>query len=444
MRPLLLAALVVGLVLRYGDRAVADDPPRVFLENAIKAMGGEELLGRPFATHFTMRGTVPLGGKETYSLTGEVFIQPNGDYKYALDLNINQAPFNLTMALVGDNGWRSFSDMLEDLDAPNLAELKLGRYYDRVTRLVPLLKDKSFTLASLGESKAKDTPVIGVKVASKGQPDIRLFFDKTSSLLVKTEYRAKTPGQDREMLHESYYSDWRVPDPTAADEQIVKAIKIKTDGPSLVEYLRKKVPVSGDAAKIKQLVEQLNDDSFEVREKATADLIAIGAPALPQLRQAAESTETEVKRRALACLKAIGAQPDEKPAAAVVRLVGWRKPAGAAEVLLDWASRLADDPLGREVRAALAAVAVVNGKPDEVLVKALESKDAERRAAAAAALGKDNGVFEKKPGRRLYLTGIKFPMKAVQLQNGAKMLEREYTDVQFYNRFDDSVFAKPK
>ena len=246
------------------------------------------------------------------------------------------------------------------------------------------------------------------------------------------------------MLHESHYSDWRVPDPTAADEQIAKAAKIKTDGPSMVEYLRKRLPAAGDAAKIKQLIEQLNDDSFEVREKATEDLIAIGPPALPQLRQAAENAETEVKRRANACLKAIGTQPDDKPAVAVVRLVGWRKPAGAAEVLLDWAARLADDPLGREVRSALAAVALVNGKPDDVLVKALESKNPERRAVAEAVLGKDNGAFEKKPGRRLYLTGIKFPMKAVQFQNGAKMLEREYSDVQLYNRFDDSVFAKPK
>src|SRR5262245_42436311 len=83
--------------------------------------------------------------------------------------------------------------------------------------------------------------------------------------------------------------------------------------------------------------------------------------ALPQLREAAENGETEVKRRAKLCLKAIGDRADDKAAAAVIRLVGWRKPDGAAEALLDWAARLAEDPLGREARAALAAVAIEHG-----------------------------------------------------------------------------------
>src|SRR5262249_19511572 len=144
------------------------------------------------------------------------------------------------------------------------------------------------------------------------------------------------------------------------------------------------------------------------------------------------------------CLKAIGERADEKATTAVIRLVAWRKPDGAAEVLLDWSARLADDPLGREARAALAAVAIVNGKPAEVLVKALDDKDSMRRSAAAAALGKDDGASSKKPGRRLYITGLKFPMKAEQFLNGTKTLEREYTEIEFFNRFDDSIFNKPK
>ena len=179
-------------------------------------------------------------------------------------------------------------------------------------------------------------------------------------------------------------------------------------------------------------------------EKATKDLIAIGPAAVPRLREAAEKGETEVKRRAKQCLQAIGDQADEKPLFAAVRLVGWRKPGWAAEVLLDWASRLADDPLGREVRAALAAVAVLDGKPAEVLVKALDDKDPSRRAVAAAVLGKDGGAAEKKPGRRLFITGLKFPMKAEQHLDRVKSLEREYTEIEFFNRFDDSLFARPK
>jgi hypothetical protein len=446
MRPYLLAALTVSFLSTAGGRTIADDAPHNLLEKAIKAMGGEKIVARPMAVHYKMRGKVPLGGKEEYAFTGEVFTQPNADFKYTFDLNANQEKINITMVLVGEKGWRisNMRDLIEDVDPAELAEMKIGRYYDRVTSLVPVLKEKGFTLESLGELKIRDKPALGVKVSSAGQPDIKMFFDKTTSLLIKTEYRAKAERQDRDVLHESYYSDWREPDRATADEKTLKGLNVKTDGPALLDYLRKRMPAGGDAARIKQLVEQLGDDLFEAREKATKELIAIGAAALPQLREAAEKGETEVKRRAKQCLKAIGDFADEKSLLAAVRLVGWGKPDGAAEVLLDWAARLADDPLGREVRSALAGVAVEAGKPAEVLVKALDDKDSARRAAAAAALGRDGGLAEKKPGRRLFIMGLKFPMKAEQHLDGVKSLEREYTEIEFFNRFDDSLFVKPK
>ena len=226
--------------------------------------------------------------------------------------------------------------------------------------------------------------------------------------------------------------------------QILKTAKLAADGPALMDFLRKKAPLGVDPNKIKALIQQLDDDSFEMREKATKDLIALGATALPQLRQAAKSRSPEVKRRAERCLAAIGDPKRDTITPAAIRLVGLRKPAGAADVLLTFLTRTDDEDLAREAMAALAAVALVNGKPDKVLLNALEDKDMVRRAAAAAVLGKDGGVFEKKPGRRLYITGIKYPMKAISYRDGKKEMEREYTDVEFFNKFDDSAFAKPK
>jgi hypothetical protein len=441
MRPLVSAALALSLILASGRYSKAEDTPRAVLQRAVKAMGGGS--SGPVATHYLMRGKLPFGGKEDFAFTGEVFTQPNGDFKYAFEVGVGTT-MSVTMSLVGAKGWRIVGGKLEDLDEANLAELKLGRYYDRVTSIAPLLKDDSFKLESLPEIKVHNDPAIGVKVSSRGQPGISLFFDKNTSLLIKTQYSAPPPGQDKEMLHETYYSEWREPDHTAADEQTLKAVRVQTDGPALVDYLRKRMPAGGDVARIKQLVEQLGDDSFETRNKASEALIATGTAAIPHLRGAAESGDPEVKRRAKLCLDAIGRQPDEKPVVAAVRLLGWRKPAGAAELLLDWASRCGDDALGREVRSALVAVAIVDGKPAPVLVAALEDKDAARRDAAAFALGKDDGKVEKIPGCRLYLAGLKFPMKAVQYQDGAKMLEREYTRIELFNRFDDATLSRQK
>src|SRR5262249_5260575 len=135
MRLSMSAVAAACLVLTGEFRACADDVARTVVEKAIKAMGGLEVLGQPLAAHYKMRGKIPLGpaGKEEFPFTGEVFTQPNGDFKYVFDLNANQLGIGFTMALVGEKGWRSVGGMLENLDDASLAELKLGRYYDRVT-----------------------------------------------------------------------------------------------------------------------------------------------------------------------------------------------------------------------------------------------------------------------------------------------------------------------
>ena len=53
-----------------------------------------------------------------------------------------------------------------------------------------------------------------------------------------------------------------------------------------------------DAGRITKLIAQLGSDDFDDREKASAELDAIGEPALDALRQAAKSTDEEVRKRA--------------------------------------------------------------------------------------------------------------------------------------------------
>jgi hypothetical protein len=65
-----------------------------------------------------------------------------------------------------------------------------------------------------------------------------------------------------------------------------------------------------DDARIKDLIQKLDDDSFEVREKAEKDLIAIGPPAVPFLNALIADAEkqkelAEVKVRALSALRTI-------------------------------------------------------------------------------------------------------------------------------------------
>ena len=59
------------------------------------------------------------------------------------------------------------------------------------------------------------------------------------------------------------------------------------------------------AKKAAEMIEQLGDDAWQVREKATRDLIALGRPAVAKLAEAARSGDAEVKWRAAHVLKEI-------------------------------------------------------------------------------------------------------------------------------------------
>src|SRR5260370_1389271 len=73
----------------------------------------------------------------------------------------------------------------------------------------------------------------------------------------------------------------------------------------IVEFNRKRTISNNDLERMKKLIADLGDDSFEVRQNASAQLVVVGAAAIPLLKQAAKDTDIEVVRRAEDCLKHI-------------------------------------------------------------------------------------------------------------------------------------------
>lgn len=186
------------------------------------------------------------------------------------------------------------------------------------------------------------------------------------------------------------------PEQTARDERTLREASIDSDGPALLDFFRKRTADDVDPDKIKELVRKLGDDSFQMREKASGQLVALGRKAVPLLKQALKDSDVEVVRRAEECLRRIG---DGSPAAqvdAAARLLALRKPAGAAETLLAFLPFADDEITAEAVRAALAALAIRDGKPEPALVAALGDKTADRRTAAAVALCR-SGLPEPRP-----------------------------------------------
>jgi hypothetical protein len=205
----------------------------------------------------------------------------------------------------------------------------------------------------------------------------------------------------------------------AADEQTLRAARLEVDGPSLLDFFRKRTLTPADHERLAGLVRQLGDRSYKVREKAVTELSTTGRAAVPFLEPAVKDSDPEVVRRAERCLRRIRRGDDDFLAVAAARLLARRKPAGTAEVLLAYAPFADSEDVTPEVRAALAAVAWPGDQPAAVLVKGLADAHPLKRALAAEAL-----IRAAPAGRRAaYHKLLKDPDPAVRLRVALAFLD---------------------
>ncbi len=206
-----------------------------------------------------------------------------------------------------------------------------------------------------------------------------------------------------------------------ADERVLKEAGFATDDASLLAFFRNRTPKTNE---IKALIKDLGDDDFDVREKATRTLIGLGSVADSYLRAAEKSDDAEVRRRATECLAKIGSGPSAAVVCATARLLGKRKPAGAAEVLLDYVPKVEGEITEEEIRTALTATAVRDGKPESLLVKALTDPTPGKRSAAAVALLLGAGAEIRPEARKL----LSDPEPAVRLRVALTLASQKEKD----------------
>jgi hypothetical protein len=236
-------------------------------------------------------------------------------------------------------------------------------------------------------------------------PDVRLSFRPVAlALLIAGIVQAAAAPEDR----------------SAADEDALRGAGVATDGPALLKYLENLTITASNRDKIKDLVKKLGDDAFEEREKAQAQLIALGSVSVPFLKEASNDKDLEVVRRAGHALKeiqnnAVGSHP-----VAAARLIARKKPAGAVPVLLAFLPCAEDEAVADEVRNALAAVAIKDGKPEAALVTALSDKSPLVRASAAEVLTRVKAEGQKDAVAAL----LKDPEPIVRLRTGLALARK--------------------
>jgi hypothetical protein len=202
------AAAVLFLLLAALP-AAADDSPQAIIERAIKAHGGQERLEKLKADRVTFKGTILINDKEA-TITGETTVNLPSQCRSVTKITVGMKTNTVVQILNGDDVIVTVDGNPQKMVAESaIAEMRDTLHLDRIARLAPLVtdKDKTFQLAALEESKVNDKPVVGVKVSTKGRADVKMYFDKDSGLLVKTEHMVEEGA--RKLKQEEFFSDFK-------------------------------------------------------------------------------------------------------------------------------------------------------------------------------------------------------------------------------------------
>lgn len=194
------------LLLLTGRASADTDAARGVIEQAIKAHGGAEALAKTRVQLRTTKGEIALGRLDgtTVPFAGETMVHLPAQARWSFDLHPESQKFRVILVINRDKGWRAGSGATKDLTKEEIDEFREEAYTLWLTTLLPL-REKQFELTALPEAKVLGQPAVVVKAASKGHADVKLYFNKQTSLLIKTERKAREAGLD--LNKESYFGE---------------------------------------------------------------------------------------------------------------------------------------------------------------------------------------------------------------------------------------------
>jgi hypothetical protein len=208
--PAKLARMAGLMLVLAASPALAQENPRAIVERAIAAHGGAERIGRLHSEKDNLRGKLGISEKvDLLPFTADLTLQLPGRFKQVVRLNEGtDKAYTLVQIVNGDKVLVTINGQPQQLTPAALAELRSTMDLQRAARLLPLLSDASYRLTALKEEKINDRPALGINVSAKGHRDLRLFFDRETGLLVKTEH-IRDDGSGKEVLQEEFYGNFR-------------------------------------------------------------------------------------------------------------------------------------------------------------------------------------------------------------------------------------------
>jgi hypothetical protein len=202
-------ACVIALVSGASGplRAADTKDATPILDSAIKALGGEEKLGKVKAASWKSSGTITFQGSDNQA-SSQFFVQGLDQFRQEFEGDFGGTMVKGVTVLSGDKGWRGFGGNHMEMDKKAIADAKRTAYLLLVPITILPLKGKEFKVETIPEETIGGKPALGVKATGPDGKEFSLYFDKESSLPVRLV--AKVNGfMGDEFTQETTFSDYQ-------------------------------------------------------------------------------------------------------------------------------------------------------------------------------------------------------------------------------------------
>jgi outer membrane lipoprotein-sorting protein len=233
-----LITAVFVLILPTVTVADSDKDALAIVDKAIAAQGGAEKLAKAKGETWKAKGVMSAGGMSMAYNADYSFAGPD-KFRFDLHMEFGGMKIELAVATDGKVAWEKSGPQLQAMTKEKQAEFEHNVYVMNLSNLLPL-KDKAYTLTSLGESKIGEQTVVGIKVARDGKREVNMHFDKSTGLLAKTSSKVNDEFAKKEMVQETLMTGWRDKDGV----KVFDKLTILRDGKTyIVEEMSEQKPL---------------------------------------------------------------------------------------------------------------------------------------------------------------------------------------------------------
>jgi hypothetical protein len=248
----------LGLAIAFvaAGVSVADEKAEAIVKKGIKAHGGADALNKYKAGKLNVKGNIHVLGMDL-DFTGSLTYALPGKYKLHVDTEIMGQKMTISQ-IVKDDKVKSVVNVAGmELPAggdPEKDELKLNVAMQEAERLTPLLDKKKFSIKAGDDEDVNGKKAAVIVVTPEAvKKEVKMYFDKTSGLLVKTSHKGLGPndtGATVEVDEETYHSEFK----EVKGVKVATKLEVKHDNKKFMSMTMSDI----------ELLEKLDDKEFAI------------------------------------------------------------------------------------------------------------------------------------------------------------------------------------